>query len=557
MSTPSGANAPYKIVKRGTKYAVVNNIGETKSTFDSEDDARQYQKALYANVSGAAKRADKVEWTGKARQRIPQQTAAMMAPHGFVWPDGMPNCTMCGEPPNVGNHITPMSGSLVQTKLALMSSNGGSDSGIGRNLAADLRKHKRITPAHAYTLGTGSFATSLPCQACGQPMNDPNHPIGMPAGMGTPVPGSSQTAAAGGTEQGDPLKVETPGPGNGPEEGYGQIVLIRHAFVAIPGQSSIGADYKMCAKCGFDQDDEVHQNGDGDVDKNLVTVKKFAGSTGNQTLGGNPTQNAHDDAKSMAVQMTQKAFVTEGANGHIVISAPASVFSEPGDLPRELAAAWEKASAANQHFMWLHGKFVEADTANRNKAYWSTQDLEMGEPSVVHGPVNWLHSERHIIGAIAGAHLVKQERQKADDVGNHIVAMAALWPYLYPAETRQVAMASEQNKLWYSMECVSREVACLQPGCKHTQSYADYMTKPASRCPHVMAGGARRFVDPSFLGAGIIIPPVRPGWANANATVMKQAASLAERQAASFDGLETSEAELMVAQILTFSGGQR
>ena len=71
-NTPSGANAPYKIVKRGDQFAVVNNIGETKATFDSHAKALAYQRALYVNVPGAAKRADKVKFTGKARQRIPK-----------------------------------------------------------------------------------------------------------------------------------------------------------------------------------------------------------------------------------------------------------------------------------------------------------------------------------------------------------------------------------------------------------------------------------------------------------------------------------------------------
>lgn len=70
--TPSGANAPYKIQKRGDKFVVLNNIGEVKGTFPTREKALAFQRALYANVPGAAKRAAKVPFSGKARQRIPK-----------------------------------------------------------------------------------------------------------------------------------------------------------------------------------------------------------------------------------------------------------------------------------------------------------------------------------------------------------------------------------------------------------------------------------------------------------------------------------------------------
>ncbi len=60
-------NAPYKIVKRNGKFAVVNNAGETKAIFSDEAKARDYQKALYASVPGAPKAAAKTKWTGKAK----------------------------------------------------------------------------------------------------------------------------------------------------------------------------------------------------------------------------------------------------------------------------------------------------------------------------------------------------------------------------------------------------------------------------------------------------------------------------------------------------------
>lgn len=80
-TTQQAANeAPYKIQKRGDKFVVVNNAGMTKSTFKSNDDALKYLRALYANVPGAAKKADKTPWTGKA----PKPTKAAAASSGTM-----------------------------------------------------------------------------------------------------------------------------------------------------------------------------------------------------------------------------------------------------------------------------------------------------------------------------------------------------------------------------------------------------------------------------------------------------------------------------------------
>lgn len=58
--------APYKIIQEGDHFNVVNNAGAIKKAFHTEADARMYQKALYANVPGAASKAARKPWTGKA-----------------------------------------------------------------------------------------------------------------------------------------------------------------------------------------------------------------------------------------------------------------------------------------------------------------------------------------------------------------------------------------------------------------------------------------------------------------------------------------------------------
>lgn len=67
--TPAGANAPYKVQKRGPKFVVVNNTGAVKASFKTREAALSYLRALYSNVKGAPKRAAKVKFTGKAKDR--------------------------------------------------------------------------------------------------------------------------------------------------------------------------------------------------------------------------------------------------------------------------------------------------------------------------------------------------------------------------------------------------------------------------------------------------------------------------------------------------------
>jgi hypothetical protein len=478
---------------------------------------------------------------------ITQKAAVDMSarPHGFMFPQSLPACAQCGLPANDPSHVNPAKGGVNH----LM---GGSASGDGiRLLSADmggLATGRRMTQprrSHAYSSGSTAF-NQIPCVACGQSMGASCHTPGMPSGMGygTEARGVQVAAEGDGNEV-----IVSPGTGAGPKEGYGEIVLQRHPFQALEGLNSVDAAYKLCALCGYAADDEVHQNtGDGDADTNFVTVKRLEA-------------REREPEVTLPTPVRTVAFVTQ-LGDKTILTAPASVFSQPGDdMPRELAAAWEKASAQNPHFLWIEGRYVEADRPNRNKAAWSTQDLEMGEPTVPHGPLNWLHEERHIIGTIAAAKLVlvgDGDRQAAAAMGveppnTHIRTLAPVWRYLYPTEARQIAHASDERKLWQSMECVSREVACLQPGCSHTQAYGEYMLQPQTRCAHVKQGGNRQFKDPSFLGGAVILGGLRPGWSGANASVMRQAAMHIEGQEASLTGLSEEEAVTMVAQIVQYA----
>lgn len=292
-----------------------------------------------------------------------------------------------------------------------------------------------------------------------------------------------------------PASPDTTVPGNLPNDLMGISPLV----------------FPPCALCGMMFGDAVHTGNDGSGDPNAPT------------------------------RQLQKAFLTE-ANGKTMLTAPASV--------------WEKALSKNGHMMWMQGRFVGGETPNRNRAMWSTKDLELGQPTVAHGPLNWLHESRHIIGTIADARMVNGGgREAASTVDPHIVAMSAIWTWIYPDEAWVIENASDSGRLWYSMECISENVECVgDSGCGEKASYGEYMK--GNGCRHMREKSAvRRFDNPTFLGGAVIVPPVRPGWADADARVLhSEAAALAERTFEEVHpDLSTSEWELMMGEVLKYA----
>ena len=237
------------------------------------------------------------------------------------------------------------------------------------------------------------------------------------------------------------------------------------------------------------------------------------------------------------------AFLTE-VNGKVVVTAPVSSLRE--------------TAGANPLFLHVNGRFVGAEKANRNGALWTTADLEIGRPTVKHGPLNWLHEERHIIGTLVEDEMFAGQREAAQIAEPYIGVESVIWKWLYPQEAATVEMAAEQGKAWYSMECISERVHCTDPSCQGDYGYFEVLRASEGVCDHVkLKQVARRFENPTFLGGAIIVPPVRPGWADANIEVMREAASLAEGswEAAGLKDsqMDATEWELLMAQIVRFS----
>lgn len=262
--------------------------------------------------------------------------------------------------------------------------------------------------------------------------------------------------------------------------------------------------------------------------------KKIPGSKDSKAM---KAHYAKEHANSMKGH-TERAFVLHSEAGRTIITAPL----------REVAAV-------NQGFTYLRGRYVEADAPNQNGAMWTTEDLELGAPTVAGGPLNWLHQDTKIIGALTSASLqpAREAADGEDAIGNHIVTDAVLWSFLFPNETRAVAHAAADGEAYYSMECLSRAVACVgDDGCGEQFDYIDYHAKRA--CAHLNnRTGTRRFVDPYFLGGAVIVPPVKPGWSNADLAVLSKEDRMAAEAAGLDEHMSQRQAEAMVARIVAWA----
>lgn len=231
------------------------------------------------------------------------------------------------------------------------------------------------------------------------------------------------------------------------------------------------------------------------------------------------------------------AFLTE-VNGHVLLTGTATAVTQIGDYAaREMAAEYEKA-AGNDHLMHLTGAFVEAEKANVNGAFWTAADLDFGELTPIHAPVNFLHKTRHIIGTFTDSKLYRPGLAPAEQAASQrpfLGVNAVIWREFFPYEARMVEIASNAKTLFWSMECQSKTIRCetaadgTRVGCGAEYPFALAMNSPEKVCQHMRERSSQRhFVEPRFNAGAVIVPPVKPGWQSAHAEVRQAAEKLAE-----------------------------
>lgn len=255
-----------------------------------------------------------------------------------------------------------------------------------------------------------------------------------------------------------------------------------------------------------------------------------------------------------------ETMVLERGSSAYMVNA-AHIVRADQELSADLAAAvgpkkWDIAKS-NPMITWIAGDFVESDRPNSNKQFWTAGDLELAEYSILHAPLNMVHKFRTPIGFFAETQIIRTQRStqevaELDEAAAKakplkIAALSGLWSHIFPFENVQAEAANEAGLLFYSMECRGTHLTCAGPnGCGKTFEYA----KVKTHCEHLMErASVRHIVNPTFRGGALIVPPVRPGWKNAKASivsdaVMQEAAAFAAQNEEQYNVLNASGADL-------------
>lgn len=261
----------------------------------------------------------------------------------------------------------------------------------------------------------------------------------------------------------------------------------------------------------------------------------------------------------------------ERENGTLYLVERANIARPGSDLAAELNEEWKISSRASPFITWIASNFVQSGVPNSNTQYWTADDLDKGEASIRYSPMNMIHKFRTPIGFWADTRRItsKASLSVVDDAsdlgaeiaGDNVVDLSAakkdftiqvlggLWSHVFPFETALVEKADEEGTLFTSMECRGTHLSCEGPnGCGKV---FEYMAE--SVCEHLeQRTSIRHIVNPTFRGGALIVPPVRPGWKGASATiledaVMQEAAALAEQNEAAMSAYQAEGSQLNAA----------
>lgn len=256
----------------------------------------------------------------------------------------------------------------------------------------------------------------------------------------------------------------------------------------------------------------------------------------------------------------QTLVLDRGASTYLVNAAKlVRTPADAADVAATLVGGWtiDKSSPFVQ---WISGDFVEGDKPNSNTQFWTAGDLELAEYTIKYTPLNMVHRFRVPIGFFAETKVVKlnrdtpapdQSADQNDTTGSmKIQALSGLWSHVFPFEAAQTEAADAEGLLFYSMECRGTHLTCAgDSGCGQT---FDYMAAD-THCQHLQERSSiRHIVNPTFRGGAVIVPPVRPGWKNAHASVvsdavMQEAAAFAAQNEDQYTALNSAGRDLTAA----------
>lgn len=198
---------------------------------------------------------------------------------------------------------------------------------------------------------------------------------------------------------------------------------------------------------------------------------------------------------------------------------------------RELAWAETHVQKAPD-LKWILGSYVQASTEesqrpNANGHVFPYEDLKTSIKGIPHRPLNLLHAPGRRVGVFTAAEFVYPEgtEQAVSPEPPIIEALAAYWSYYEPELLASLEMAHSEGALFFSMEAVPKQITCKgkgeYAGCNETFNYRG--RNDPSYCDHLNLPSSRKILHkPMFTAGALIIPPSKPGWANANVKEISQ-----------------------------------
>jgi len=212
--------------------------------------------------------------------------------------------------------------------------------------------------------------------------------------------------------------------------------------------------------------------------------------------------------------MSDETMLIEQINDKLYMSARAYIVENKEQLPRAMAAEWEQKQM-NDSFLWIAGRYAQANQPNKNNDYWSYDDIVAGESSIKHTPLNVLHKWDRPVGTFVETKIVhRQPASDESEVLPEIQALAVLWAANFPSIAQAAKDAHDVGRLWYSLECTAETVQCMS--CEKTFAVR---AAASEQCEHLVEKtSARRWINPTFLGGALIFPPANPGWKDADIT---------------------------------------
>lgn len=224
---------------------------------------------------------------------------------------------------------------------------------------------------------------------------------------------------------------------------------------------------------------------------------------------------------------------------------------------RELAWA-ERHVRRDRDLQWILGNFVEADNPNDNGHIFPLEQLKTAQASIWNKPLNLLHSYTKVVGAFVAAEMIfPVEETAAAGSFPFVEALAAMWKYYFPEAAMLVQKAHDEGALFFSMEAVPEKLECMAAGCGQVFAYEGRASE--TYCAHLMVPSAQKTLhQPHFTAGALILPPVRPGWRNADVKEISkllnehvdEAAGLYDQISTEFGHLSPAAWEQMMAALL-------